>query len=648
MIIKKLELHNFGVYASTNKFEFNGEKPIVLIGGMNGRGKTTFLEAILLALYGSNSFAYNESIYKSYGQYLKSFVNTSDGSLETYVDLEFSMDNYHNENYRIKRKWTGDKKRTLENIKVYKDGTYNQFLTDNWTMFIENILPSGLSNFFFFDGEKIAELAVEKTSTQMKESIKTLLGISVLDLLKSDLSRIMNRTVKNQVENSEAEEVEKLRMQKEVAFAKLGKIDQELKELEERKDHLQQRLDMKTQEYTAKGGDIVTQRQELYQKRVAVLSKIDAYKEQLLTDAASELPLLLVKEQLRNIRENAEIEQDQKMLDIALKKMRRFSADYEKTNHQDSEAVTRFMDYVNNKSVEKQNKAYYNLSDSSLFKLQVLLDEQLLDTKLSVSGKQEKLEQLNKEINQLDSYLSVDIDEKEITRIYKEIKELEQKIIEVNVLIEGKLSERKSQNGESMSITSAFNKKVEKYLKKMELNDDSDRIIKYIHMANAILEEYKIRLQKSKISIVADTMTSCYKKLANKKNLINQVYMDPVSLDLHYLDYNGNEIDKASLSAGEKQLMVISLLWALALCSKKKLPVIIDTPLSRLDSAHRESLIKTYFPQASEQTIILSTDSEIDQNYHDMMSENIGDEFTLVYNDVTKATTIQKGYFKGE
>lgn len=648
MIIKKLELHNFGVYASTNKFEFNGEKPIVLIGGMNGRGKTTFLEAILLALYGSNSFAYNESIYKSYGQYLKSFVNTSDGSLETYVDLEFSMDNYHNENYRIKRKWTGDKKRTLENIKVYKDGTYNQFLTDNWTMFIENILPSGLSNFFFFDGEKIAELAVEKTSTQMKESIKTLLGISVLDLLKSDLSRIMNRTVKNQVENSEAEEVEKLRMQKEVAFAKLGKIDQELKELEERKDHLQQRLDMKTQEYTAKGGDIVTQRQELYQKRVAVLSKIDAYKEQLLTDAASELPLLLVKEQLRNIRENAEIEQDQKMLDIALKKMRRFSADYEKTNHQDSEAVTRFMDYVNNKSVEKQNKAYYNLSDSSLFKLQVLLDEQLLDTKLSVSGKQEKLEQLNKEINQLDSYLSVDIDEKEITRIYKEIKELEQKIIEANVLIEGKLSERKSQNGESMSITSAFNKKVEKYLKKMELNDDSDRIIKYIHMANAILEEYKIRLQKSKISIVADTMTSCYKKLANKKNLINQVYMDPVSLDLHYLDYNGNEIDKASLSAGEKQLMVISLLWALALCSKKKLPVIIDTPLSRLDSAHRESLIKTYFPQASEQTIILSTDSEIDQNYHDMMSENIGDEFTLVYNDVTKATTIQKGYFKGE
>ena len=64
MIIKRLEMHNFGVYAGDNQFVFEGDKPIVLIGGMNGRGKTTFLEAVLIALYGSNSFAYTESKYK--------------------------------------------------------------------------------------------------------------------------------------------------------------------------------------------------------------------------------------------------------------------------------------------------------------------------------------------------------------------------------------------------------------------------------------------------------------------------------------------------------------------------------------------------------------------------------------------------------
>ena len=159
---------------------------------------------------------------------------------------------------------------------------------------------------------------------------------------------------------------------------------------------------------------------------------------------------------------------------------------------------------------------------------------------------------------------------------------------------------------------------------------------------------YKVRLQKKKIDVLAETMTSCYKKLANKKNLIAKISMDPVTLDFVYLNAEGDVVAKESLSAGEKQLMVISLLWALGICSKKKLPVIIDTPLSRLDSNHRISLISTYFPQASDQTIILSTDSEIDDHYYQLMKENVDDEFTLVYDDGKKCSTIRKGYFAGE
>lgn len=645
MIIRELILHNFGVYASTNRFVFHGEKPVVLIGGMNGRGKTTFLEAVLLSLYGANSFAYSESKYKTFGQYLKSFVNVSDGTYETYVDLEFAMDQ---EIYRVHREWNGDKKRIAETIKVYKDGEYNQFLTDNWTMFIENILPSGLSNFFFFDGEKIAELAVEDTSDQMKESIKTLLGISVLDLLKSDLGRIINRTAKKQVDNSEAQEIERLREKKDVATKALETIDTELSVLEEKKNELLQELEQKRQEYSAKGGDIVTQRQELFQKRTAVATRIDALKEQLVTDAASELPLVLVKELLVNIRENAEIEQDQKMLQSALKKMKAMLPEYGKSNAADFDAATRFVRFMDSKLDGKKVVVPYQLSDTSLFKLQVLLDEQLLENKFAVLDRQKELFRLQAEADQLDSYMSVDIDEKAIAKIYRQIKEIEQEIIEIDVKYTKKSEERKNCNGEAITATSIFNRSVEAYLKRVELNDDGDRIVKYSHMATTILEEYKVRLQRKKIGIVAETMTVCYKKLANKKNLIEKIEMDPVTLDLRYINSAGEEVNKASLSAGEKQLMVISLLWALALCSKKKLPVIIDTPLSRLDSAHRVSLIKTYFPQASEQTIILSTDSEIDRNYYEIMKDNICDEFTLVYNDETKATTIRHGYFAEE
>ena len=76
MIIKRLTMNNFGVYEGENTFEFSYSLPVVLIGGMNGRGKTTFLEAILLALYGENSKAYKESKYKTYGQYLRTILNT--------------------------------------------------------------------------------------------------------------------------------------------------------------------------------------------------------------------------------------------------------------------------------------------------------------------------------------------------------------------------------------------------------------------------------------------------------------------------------------------------------------------------------------------------------------------------------------------
>lgn len=645
MIIKELVLHNFGVYASTNTFKFNADKPVALIGGMNGRGKTTFLDAVLLALYGSNSFAYTESKYNSFGQYLKSFVNTSDGTKETFIELEFVMDSEETEVYRIRRFWSGEKRRVYENIAVYRDGVYNKFLTDNWSMFIENILPSGLSNFFFFDGEKIAELAAESTSKQMKDSIRTLLGISVIDLLKGDLNRIIGRVTKEDKDNTANQKLDLLRNERDLAVKALEDIDLEIEKLETSKRSLEQKLEQKNQDYLLKGGDIVTQRSELFEKRTVLISRIEAANDQMIAYAGSEVPLALVADLLTKIRVKSESEQDQKILSAAFKKIQELSKEYREFNDSDDMAVEKFVEFINSKETENTDEILYALDESSLFQLQQLLEEKLSRTKASIKEKMNEISKMQLEIKQLDSYLSVDIDEKAISKIYKQIKKIEQEIIQKEVLIENKLEERRTKNGSAIAATSAFNRYVEDYLKSAELNDDSDRVLKYSHMAISILDEYAVRLQKQKISMVADTMTSCYKRLANKRNLIDKVEIDPVTLDFRYINSAEEEVSKNKLSAGEKQLMVIALLWALAICSKKKLPVIIDTPLSRLDSAHRLSLITTYFPQASEQTIILSTDEELDRNYYEIMKKDIGDEFTLNYNDETKATTITKGYF---
>ncbi|MCF0259898.1 MAG: hypothetical protein HUJ54_08560, partial [Erysipelotrichaceae bacterium] len=203
-------------------------------------------------------------------------------------------------------------------------------------------------------------------------------------------------------------------------------------------------------------------------------------------------------------------------------------------------------------------------------------------------------------------------------------------------------------NGQLRHAAADYKRKNEEYVESLEAADDQERMVKYAGMASDLTNKFIVKLQSRKVDQLAETMTTCYKQLANKKNLIETIQMDPATLDLSYWDAYGKQVSKTSLSAGEKQLMVVALLWALAICSKKKLPVIIDTPLSRLDSDHRKALITTYFPNASEQTIILSTDTEIDAFYYGLMKENIGDEFTLEYHDDIKATTIRPGYFLGE
>ncbi|MFV0516389.1 MAG: DNA sulfur modification protein DndD [Aminipila sp.] len=646
MIITKLAFNNFGVYAGNNVFEFESSKPVVLIGGMNGRGKTTFLEGVLLSLYGANSFAYSESKYSSYGQYLKSFVNTADGSMETYVELEFKLENETDDRYLIRRSWSGNGQRTRETIQVKKDGQDNTFLTDNWAMFIENILPSGLSSFFFFDGEKISELAVENTNVQMKESIKTLLGISVLDLLDNDISRIVNRVGKRSNDQVHTKELEILRERKNQAEVALQIIDDRIDETTTQIEETRKKLEKAKIEYTSKGGDIVVQRQDLFTERTALVAKVEQGKETLIGVAASELPLMLVKDLLEDISVQAAKEHETKLLGYTVDKIHSMFETYRDGG--DKSSVKDFIAYVENKAAEESTEIVFDISDQSFYQLTSLLGTGLMNAQGNMLQNMATCQKGIAKIDEIDSYLSVDIDEKALSKIYKKIKTLEQEIIEYEVSLEADQKQRTGLNGDVMRATSEYNRFVENMLSNLESDDDNGRILKYAHYATQVLAEYKIRLQKKKIGTLADTMTKCYKLLANKKNLISRIDMDAVTLDFVYLNPDNQIVPKESLSAGEKQLMVISLLWALAICSKKKLPVIIDTPLSRMDSVHRVALIKTYFPNASDQTIILSTDSEIDQHYYEIMKDTVGDKFTLVYDDELKCSKIKKGYFLGD
>ena len=646
MIINRLTMHNFGVYAGTNTFEFTSKKPIVLIGGMNGRGKTTFLEAILLSLYGANSIAYKESDYNSYNQYLRSYVNNNSWSKSSYVEIEFLLNESSNDTYLVRREWNALSRITKEKISVQQNGVYSEFLTQNWAMFVENILPSALSSFYFFDGEKIAELAVAKTDDQMKASIRSMLGMTTLDVLKNDLGRIVKKINRNNKADESNKHLETLREERDQAISELEKIDESISIATKKVEDLQEALEQLHKKYELQGGAVLEQRQSLMQKRAQIQTEIAQNAELLVGMAATELPIFLVRDLVSQIKLQAEDEHNDFIMQQALEQMDDYLSDFEMQYPESIEASRIFVDYVRKQTEADLAPRLYEMSDHALFQMNDLVENTLQQSVNNTKSLLVNKADLKKQLDTVESYLTLDIDEKDLTVIYDQIKAKEADLVEAQVEYNRLQQERSYINSTVITKSAEYSRDIEIFLQKLELHDDSERMMKYSNIALRILEAYAVELQRRKTGTLGATITKCYKQLANKKNLIQEIVMNPETLDMQYLDENGNEVSKESLSAGEKQLMVIAILWALALCSKKKLPVIIDTPLSRLDSQHRTSIISTYFPNASDQTIILSTDTEIDQNYYEMMKNSVGDEFTLVYSEKTKSTSIKKGYFQ--
>lgn len=646
MIIKQLIMHNFGIYAGTNVMEFTNKKPIVLIGGLNGRGKTTFLEAVLLSLYGENSTAYKESRYKTFGQYLRAHSNLNDQTGDAYVEMTFSMDQKNFETYTIRRSWNVLVRGVRESVEVHQDDIVSSFLTNNWSMFIENILPCALSSFFFFDGEKIADLAVDMSSDRLKESIRSMLGITVLDTLKNDLTRNQKRREKNDTRQKSEQGLQALRDQKEYAEKELQCVEAELKVASDKVTQKAENLSKLKQNYQAKGGAVIEKKQEMLAKRSQLQAEIEHLTTEELDIASGVLPLLLVRDLITEIKMKAQDEHNDAVMEQASEQISELCHRFSQSNPQHAEAYAEFTEYICNSMTSESDDTVYDLSDHALFQVGDLLEHKLSESLEEKEDIQRQKKFLTIQLNELDSYLSLDINEKELSRLFASIQKEETELVELKAR-QGTLdNKRATANRNVMLANSEFNRRIEEYLKNVEAMDDADRMTRYTTIALSILDKYSSTLQQRKTDILGDTITHCYHKLSNKKNMIQKIVMNAESLELKYLDASDNKVNKDSLSAGEKQLMVISILWALAICSKKKLPVIIDTPLSRLDSMHRTALIKTYFPKASDQTIILSTDSEINAEHYQMMKKNIGDEFTLVYSEDTHCTTIIPGYFQ--
>ena len=646
MKLKKLTLHNFGIYAGTTTIDFENIKPVVLVGGMNGHGKTTLLEAILLSLYGKRSFAFSESKL-SFSNYLAKYVNKGDGTNSTYLELEFIL-SYSTQEHsiiRVSRSWDLKKESPSVKTAVFKDGKYDEYLSDNWDMFIETILPAALASLFFFDGEKIADLANTDSDESIKKSIRSLLGIDIIDQTIIDVQKIIVNKGKQIRSNEHLSVIATLEKDISVAETQVkkamelhGRVDAQLKQA-------QSKLQKAENRFLASGGKAVASRAELIDKKASLEYEYDLNTAEILEYISGDAPLLLVMPLLKKIQAQAQIEREHKGLEIALEQL---PALYKRFSNSESIPAD-FENFVSfAKSFNATSATIYNLSEQSYFKLLNLCE--ILPTHYTHELKKllEKRTALSAQLKEIEDRLAVQVDERIVNATYQEILTLTAKVAALSKQHEQTLNELNEVRSRYEELTKTHMRIIEKAVSVMEDSTDIKRIVTYSGHVINVLQEYRRRLQQAKTTYLAETMTRCFNEIVTKQHLIERIDIDAETLDFNFYNGNGIMISRAALSAGEKQLLIIAMLWAIAICSKKEFPVVVDTPLARLDSAHREALIKNYFARASKQMILLSTDSEIFGQYYEMIKPYVDHEITLAYDETQQKSYVVPGYFGGE
>lgn len=135
------------------------------------------------------------------------------------------------------------------------------------------------------------------------------------------------------------------------------------------------------------------------------------------------------------------------------------------------------------------------------------------------------------------------------------------------------------------------------------------------------------------------------KKILRKQNYVSSIVIDPQTYEVRLLDHQKEYLEKSTLSAGEKQILLLSIIWSIFKCSGRKVPFIYDTLLGRLDKTHKASILKDFIPNTGRQAIVLSTDTEIDELHYNLLKNHIAKEYMLDFDVEKNSTKIHNKYF---
>ena len=716
MKINILVLKNLRSSEEETVFDFatTHDKPMILVGGKNGAGKSTIFEAIKVCIYGPIAYKY-QGFNSSYISKIKSNINNNalkNDSVDAFVSIDIELtENTDKNTYTLLREWTYEDKKLNENFSVYKN--YSSYpLNEEELNYFENYITSIISpkifEFFFFDGEHLSDFFIGKNSNvHLKESLLSLCNFDTFDVLKNTIIS-NNRSSKNSNNEIEVAKENYIELEEKLRelYSKEEILSKELQNVSNELEDFQQNQVKLNDEFRKKGGILAEERDSLNSRIIELESRRSVINQNIKDFCNEILPFLIVKSNLISLENQLKTENDSILYNHLKDKL---NMDYIRNillgkiddSILDSIAMT-----VSDSLVEdikpdgyKDNFNFiYNLSNDENNTLTALIRNLLNTNSQPTLDLFEELRCIAGELSDIRRKLNTSLEDNSLNDYLKSLSDLTTKI--------AKLSENKTLLNDKFEIltdkitntTVERDKSKAKYTELLQANkvmDMSDNLI-------LMLDDIISTLTDNKIKEIQNNFMNIFKKIIRKDNFIDFINIDDkfnVSLyinkmyssleienlisnigydemgkkfgELFFQDlfkiYNvenksellnavknnmqsafldlRTKVDINSFSSGEKQIYILCLYWALIKSSDIEIPFIIDTPYARIDETHRNNITSEYLSSISNQVIILSTNTEIDEKAYKEIKPKLNGEYLIEYDDKNRKTIQTKGYF---
>ncbi|VVO79842.1 hypothetical protein PS732_01774 [Pseudomonas fluorescens] len=663
MIIDSLSVLDFRVFSGAHNFDLvpkikrGKNAPIVLFGGLNGGGKTTILSALKLALYGKGVLGSGATV-ADYHQYLRDCIHRAHNSIakptRAAVELTFRYAQYGIiSSYQLTRDWFVDHGGKIkEGLIICKDGQQLAELSyEQAQAFLNELIPIGVSELFFFDGEKISSLAEETSGVALRESINKLLGLDLIDRLHSDLSVIIRgRSVKKASEDRKQKIAEAERTYDDLK-TKLAETREKLILMRINTVETNKNLANIEANINARGGAWSASRQEETASLDSLIGEKNAVEHTLHEMLSGLLPFTITRNLNEKLLEQLDVEQRTEKAQVLSQYLERqqsnFLTEIESALKISKEQLPTVQEiFLRTFGSELDNSdrkkaPIHELSDTQRSSIRYRLMNDVNSLQERAAHLVAKLQDTDTGIESARENIARAPEEKVLMPLFNEQGQLQGRL---SVLEEQKsvLTEEAKKILNQLSVAA---RQLDDLYTEISDSQEEERLTLLAQNARDVLKEFSARARIGKLKELESQFYTSFNGLARKEDRHLSIQIDPNSFEVVLIDDEGLVLRKDELSAGEKQIFAISILEALARTSGRSLPVVIDTPLGRLDSIHRKKLVENYFPKTSHQVIILSTDTEIDYAFYEGLQGSISHSYHLVYNPETRSTQAEEGYF---